>query len=115
MYSSLRYQPCSSASFLFPSFPYTPDKQQKERDLELAARIGQSLLEENKKLKTRNEQLENEITVCNESVSFFVSSHFSCDCFPRIHTVRQVHNTVTYFSQRSTDRKRNKKFLFPVV
>ncbi|RWS16376.1 Trafficking kinesin-binding protein 1-like protein, partial [Dinothrombium tinctorium] len=43
--------------------------EEKERDLELAARIGQSLLEQNKELKSRNEELENEIGAANETVT----------------------------------------------
>lgn len=42
---------------------------QKERDLELAARIGTSLLEQNKSLKNRNDELEQEVCCCNETVS----------------------------------------------
>jgi len=52
--------------FLFTFFLF--DYLQKERDLELAARIGQSLLEQNKVLSCRNEELENELTASNESV-----------------------------------------------
>ncbi len=37
--------------------------------MELAARIGQSLLEQNKLLSVRNEELENDLTAANESVS----------------------------------------------
>ncbi|RWS30115.1 Trafficking kinesin-binding protein 1-like protein, partial [Leptotrombidium deliense] len=42
--------------------------EEKERDLELAARIGQSLLEQNNDLKVRNEELENELAAANENV-----------------------------------------------
>ena len=46
---------------------------QKERDLELAARIGQSLLKKNKTLSERNELLEEQVEhireeVCSKSV-----------------------------------------------
>ena len=39
---------------------------QKERDLELAARIGQTLLEKNKELAEQNEILEEQVTEANE-------------------------------------------------
>ena len=42
---------------------------QKERDLELAARIGQSLLVKNKDLSSKNETLEEQLTLANEKVS----------------------------------------------
>ncbi|XP_054168368.1 trafficking kinesin-binding protein milt-like [Oppia nitens] len=42
--------------------------EEKERDLELAARIGQSLLEQNKDLSVRNEELESDLTNTNEAV-----------------------------------------------
>lgn len=42
---------------------------QKERDLELAARIGQSLLEQNSELRNRLDQLENDYLTANETVS----------------------------------------------
>lgn len=41
---------------------------EKEKDLELAARIGQSLLDQNKVLIHRNEELENELIESNETV-----------------------------------------------
>ncbi|XP_067138624.1 trafficking kinesin-binding protein 1-like isoform X1 [Centruroides vittatus] len=41
--------------------------EEKERDLELAARIGQSLLEQNKDLRLRNEQLEQDLTIATET------------------------------------------------
>lgn len=62
-----RFYWCHSLSCLFLI-------EQKERDLELAARIGQSLLQENKSLKSRNEHLESEINASNEKVRFLVSS-----------------------------------------
>ncbi|EMP28686.1 Trafficking kinesin-binding protein 1 [Chelonia mydas] len=43
--------------------------QQKERDLELAARIGQSLLKKNKSLTERNEFLEEQVEHIREEVS----------------------------------------------
>ena len=42
---------------------------QKERDLELAARIGQTLLEKNKELAEQNEILEEQVAEANEGVS----------------------------------------------
>lgn len=41
---------------------------QKERDLELAARIGQSLLKHNQSLTERNELLEEQLDVAKEEV-----------------------------------------------
>lgn len=41
---------------------------QKERDLELAARIGQSLLKKNKTLSERNELLEEQVEHIREEV-----------------------------------------------
>ena len=43
--------------------------KQKERDLELAARIGQNLLDKNKDLEEKNEQLEEQLTQATDSVS----------------------------------------------
>lgn len=43
---------------------------QKERDLELAARIGQSLLKKNKSLTERNEFLEEQVEHIREEVRF---------------------------------------------
>lgn len=45
------------------------NRLQKERDLELAARIGQSLLEQNKCLKQRHEELECELQDKQDEVS----------------------------------------------
>lgn len=42
---------------------------QKERDLELAARIGQSLLKKNKALSERNELLEEQVEHIREEVN----------------------------------------------
>lgn len=42
---------------------------QKERDLELAARIGQSLLKKNKALSERNELLEEQVEHIREEVT----------------------------------------------
>lgn len=41
---------------------------QKERDLELAARIGQSLLKQNQELTERNEMLDEQLEVAKEEV-----------------------------------------------
>ncbi|VDM92496.1 unnamed protein product [Litomosoides sigmodontis] len=41
---------------------------QKEKDLELAAQIGQSLLEQNHELQTRNEFLEEALNASNDIV-----------------------------------------------
>lgn len=43
---------------------------QKERDLELAARIGQSLLKKNKALSERNELLEEQVEHIREEVRY---------------------------------------------
>ncbi len=43
--------------------------EEKERDLELAARIGQTLLEKNKQLIQRNELLEDQLAEATEKVS----------------------------------------------
>lgn len=43
--------------------------EEKERDLELAARIGQTLLERNKELSNKNEDLEQELTEVQEKHS----------------------------------------------
>lgn len=45
---------------------------QKERDLELAARIGQSLLKKNKALSERNELLEEQVEHIREEVCYRV-------------------------------------------
>lgn len=41
---------------------------QKERDLELAARIGQSLLKQNQELTARNEILDEQLEIAKEEV-----------------------------------------------
>lgn len=41
---------------------------QKERDLELAARIGQSLLKQNQELTARNEMLDEQLEIAKEEV-----------------------------------------------
>ena len=63
--------------FCFFFFFFFFKKWQKERDLELAAHIGQSLLQENKELKLRNQELEAEIVNTNETVNInsFLLSH----------------------------------------
>ncbi|GIX97439.1 trafficking kinesin-binding protein 1 [Caerostris darwini] len=43
--------------------------EEKERDLELAARIGQSLLDQNKDLRVRNDQLEQELNISTETIT----------------------------------------------
>ncbi|XP_064598414.1 trafficking kinesin-binding protein 1-like isoform X4 [Liolophura sinensis] len=43
--------------------------EEKERDLELAARIGQTLLEKNKQLCGKNEELEEQLAVANDKVN----------------------------------------------
>ncbi|XP_035226821.1 trafficking kinesin-binding protein 1-like isoform X2 [Stegodyphus dumicola] len=43
--------------------------EEKERDLELAARIGQSLLDQNKDLRIRNDQLEQELATSTETIT----------------------------------------------
>ncbi|XP_055946906.1 trafficking kinesin-binding protein 1-like isoform X2 [Argiope bruennichi] len=42
--------------------------EEKERDLELAARIGQSLLDQNKDLRSRNDLLEQELSTSSETI-----------------------------------------------
>lgn len=49
---------------------------QQEKDLELAAKIGQSLLERNKELQHRNEALEEQLNFSNEQVNHTVSTYF---------------------------------------
>lgn len=48
---------------------------QKERDLELAARIGQSLLKKNKALSERNELLEEQVEHIREEVCYRVNEY----------------------------------------
>lgn len=50
----------SSSTFLY--------SVQKERDLELAARIGQSLLKQNQELTARNERLDERLEMATEEV-----------------------------------------------
>lgn len=45
------------------------DRFQKEKDLELAARIGKSLLERNKELQKTNDYLEEQVNLANEQVT----------------------------------------------
>lgn len=42
--------------------------RQKERDLELAARIGQSLLKQNQELTARNEMIDEQLEIAKEEV-----------------------------------------------
>ena len=46
---------------------------QKERDLELAARIGQSLLKENKELESKNDKLQGELDDALEKVRWHLN------------------------------------------
>lgn len=48
---------------------------QKERDLELAARIGQSLLKQNQELTARNEMLDEQLDVAKEEVKRYLVIH----------------------------------------
>lgn len=48
--------------------------EEKERDLELAARIGQSLLKKNKSLTERNDFLEEQVEHIREEVRFLCLS-----------------------------------------
>ena len=50
---------------------------QKEKDLELAAKIGQSLLQQNKQLDVRIETLEEQVTILSDQVCSFICS-FLC-------------------------------------
>ncbi|XP_065809335.1 trafficking kinesin-binding protein 1 isoform X1 [Labrus bergylta] len=43
--------------------------EEKERDLELAARIGQSLLKQNQELTTRNEMLDEQLEIAKEEIA----------------------------------------------
>ena len=47
---------------------------QKERDLELAARIGQSLLDQNRNQSEKIDQLENELTSSKDKVSSMIKN-----------------------------------------
>lgn len=51
--------------------------RQKERDLELAARIGQSLLKQNQELTARNEMLDEQLDIAKEEVSVKARPHAS--------------------------------------
>lgn len=54
--------------FLFPVAACAHVSLQKERDLELAARIGQSLLKQNQELTARNEMLDEQLEIAKEEV-----------------------------------------------
>lgn len=56
---------------------------QKERDLELAARIGQSLLKQNQELTTRNEMLDEQLEIAKEEVDTNLMIH---TCVSHSHT-----------------------------
>ncbi|KAF7247682.1 Trafficking kinesin-binding protein 1 [Varanus komodoensis] len=56
-------------AFVSRPLPGDVSPDQKERDLELAARIGQSLLKKNKSLTERNELLEEQVEHIREEVS----------------------------------------------
>lgn len=49
-------------------FLYFFMSRQKERDLELAARIGQSLLKQNQELTARNEMIDEQLEIAKEEV-----------------------------------------------
>ena len=57
-----------SVLFWLEKLIWTLSSVQKERDLELAARIGQSLLKKNKTLSERNELLEEQVEHIREEV-----------------------------------------------
>lgn len=52
----------------FSKYPFLFIIVQKERDLELAARIGQSLLKQNQELTERNEMLDEQLEIAKEEV-----------------------------------------------
>ena len=54
---------------------------QKERDLELAARIGQTLLTKNKELSSRGEYLDEQLTLANEKVCKHRDACHACALF----------------------------------
>lgn len=58
---------CRISQNILNIFPLSPSRQ-KERDLELAARIGQSLLKQNQELTTRNEMLDEQLEIAKEEV-----------------------------------------------
>lgn len=64
--------------------------EEKEHDLELAARIGQSLLEQNKDLKQRNELLEQEYSNANETVE-----HLTLEVIAAADRVTQLRHELT--------------------
>lgn len=55
---------------------------QKERDLELAARIGQSLLKQNQDLTARNERLDEQLELAKEEVNIKLGVKTG-ECFHR--------------------------------
>lgn len=54
---------------LTPGLSFADLSLQKERDLELAARIGQTLLSKNRELSSRLEALEDQLNVATEKVN----------------------------------------------
>uniref|UniRef100_A0A8C0TI76 Trafficking kinesin protein 1 n=1 Tax=Canis lupus familiaris TaxID=9615 RepID=A0A8C0TI76_CANLF len=60
---------CVALHYVGRAFPFSEQVSKKERDLELAARIGQSLLKKNKTLTERNELLEEQVEHIREEVS----------------------------------------------
>lgn len=67
--------------FAFKTLNKTFISVQKERDLELAARIGQSLLKKNKALSERNELLEEQVEHIREEVHSESVCVCVCVCF----------------------------------
>ncbi|XP_062869015.1 trafficking kinesin-binding protein 1 [Trichomycterus rosablanca] len=90
--------------------------EEKERDLELAARIGQSLLKQNKTLKERNELLDEQLEIAKEEIAqlrhelsmrddllqFYAgteegeTSAESCSLFRRIESSSSLSNYINY-------------------
>lgn len=64
---------------------------QKERDLELAARIGQSLLKKNKALSERNELLEEQVEHIREEVHGLLQRVCVCVCFSVLNSMILLH------------------------
>ncbi|XP_052812866.1 trafficking kinesin-binding protein 1-like isoform X2 [Mya arenaria] len=60
--------------------------EEKERDLELAAKIGQSLLEKNKFYEERNETLEELVTQANDKISQLKHDLYSREVLLKLYT-----------------------------